>query len=60
MKLVAIARVKNELDIVEAFVSHHAQHFNKIILLDDGSSDGPFAPIPCSGGATPTPAGGNS
>jgi glycosyltransferase involved in cell wall biosynthesis len=40
MKLVAIARVRNELDIIEAFVRHHAQHFDKLIVLDDGSSDG--------------------
>ena len=42
MKLVAIARVKNELDIIEAFVRHHAQHFDKLIVLDDGSSDGTY------------------
>jgi glycosyltransferase involved in cell wall biosynthesis len=40
MKLVAIARVRNEIDIIEAFVRHHAHHFNKLIVLDDGSSDG--------------------
>ncbi len=42
MKLVAIARVKNEIDIVEAFVRHHARHFDKLIVLDDGSSDGTY------------------
>jgi len=42
MKLVAIAGIKNELDIIEAFVSHHARHFDKLIVLDDGSSDGTF------------------
>ena len=42
MKLVAIARVKNELDIIEAFVRHHVQHFDKLIVLDDGSSDGTY------------------
>jgi glycosyltransferase involved in cell wall biosynthesis len=42
MKLVAIARVKDELDIIEAFVRHHAQHFDKLIVLDDGSSDGTY------------------
>ena len=42
MKLVAIASVRNELDIIEAFVSHHAQHFDKLIVLDDGSSDGTY------------------
>ena len=42
MKLVAIARVKNEFDIIEAFVRHHVQHFDKLIVLDDGSSDGTY------------------
>jgi len=42
MKLVAISRVKNELDIIEAFVRHHAPHFDKLIVLDDGSSDGTY------------------
>jgi hypothetical protein len=40
MKLVAISRVRNEADIIEAFVRHHAAHFDKLIVLDDGSSDG--------------------
>jgi hypothetical protein len=40
MKLVAISRVRNEADIIEAFVRHHAAHFHKLIVLDDGSSDG--------------------
>src|SRR4051812_45509679 len=40
MKLVAIARVKNEIDIIEPFVRHHLRHFDKVIVLDDGSSDG--------------------
>jgi len=42
MKLVAITRVKNEVDIIEAFVRHHCEHFNKLIVLDDGSSDGTY------------------
>ena len=42
MKLVAITRVKNELDIIEAFVRHHTQHFDKVIVLDDGSTDGTY------------------
>lgn len=40
LKIVAITRVKNELDIIEAFIRHHAAHVDKIIVLDDGSSDG--------------------
>ncbi len=39
MKLVAISRVRNEVDIIEAFVRHHCAHFHKLIVLDDGSSD---------------------
>ena len=42
MKLIAISRVKNELDIVEAFVRHHSQLFNTLIVLDDGSTDGTY------------------
>jgi glycosyltransferase involved in cell wall biosynthesis len=42
MKLIATTRVKNELEIIEAFVRHHAQHFDKLIVLDDGSSDGTY------------------
>jgi uncharacterized coiled-coil protein SlyX len=40
MKLVIIARVKDGLGIIEPFVRHHAQHFVKLIVLDEGSSDG--------------------
>jgi hypothetical protein len=40
LKIVAFTRVKNELDIIEAFIRHHAGHIDKIIVLDDGSSDG--------------------
>jgi glycosyltransferase involved in cell wall biosynthesis len=39
MKLVAVTRVKNEIDIIEAFVRHHIQYFDKLIILDDGSTD---------------------
>jgi glycosyltransferase involved in cell wall biosynthesis len=42
MKLVAISRVRNEADIIEPFVRHHAAYFDKIIILDDGSNDGTF------------------
>jgi hypothetical protein len=42
MKSIAITRVRNELDIIEAFVRHHAHHFEKLIILDDGSSDGTY------------------
>jgi glycosyl transferase family 2 len=40
MKLIAVSRVKNEIDIIEAFVRHHAGYFDKLIILDDGSTDG--------------------
>jgi glycosyltransferase involved in cell wall biosynthesis len=42
MKLVAISRVRNEADIIEPFVRHHAVYFDKILILDDGSNDGTF------------------
>src|SRR4051812_36830325 len=41
-KLVAISRVRNEVDIVEAFVRHHAFYFDKLLVLDDGSTDGTY------------------
>lgn len=40
MKLVAISRIKDEADIIESFVRHHAHSFDVHIVLDDGSSDG--------------------
>jgi hypothetical protein len=40
MKLVAISRVKNEADIIEPFIRHHAHTFDVHVVLDDGSSDG--------------------
>ncbi len=39
MKLVAISRVRNEADIIEAFVRHHCVYFNKVIVLCDGGND---------------------
>ena len=39
MKLVAVSRVRIEADIIEAFIRHHCEHFHKLIVLDDGSSD---------------------
>ena len=42
MKLVCISRVKNEADIIEAFVRHHVAYFDKIIIVDDASSDGTY------------------
>jgi hypothetical protein len=42
MNLVAISWVKNEVDIIEAFIRHHSHYFNKHIVIDDGSSDGTY------------------
>ena len=42
MKLVGITRVKSELDSIEAFVRHHVEHFDKLIVLDDCSTDGTY------------------
>ncbi len=39
MRLVAVTRVLNEDDIVEAFVRHHAALVDHHILLDNGSTD---------------------
>src|SRR6185437_2675521 len=42
MKLVAVSRVRDEADIIKAFVRHHAALFDKLIVLDDGSCDGTY------------------
>ena len=39
MRLIAVARVRNEADIVEAFVRHHASLVDWLILLDNNSTD---------------------
>ena len=39
MNLVAVTRLWNEDDIVEAFVRHHAPQVDRFVLLDNGSSD---------------------
>ena len=39
MKLAVTARVNGGLDIIEPFVRHHVQHFDKLIILNDGTSD---------------------
>jgi hypothetical protein len=38
--LVSVTRILNEDDIVEAFVRHNSRHFNSMIFLDNGSTDG--------------------
>jgi hypothetical protein len=35
-----LSRVKNECDIIEAFVRHHAGLVDRIIVVDNGSQDG--------------------
>jgi glycosyltransferase involved in cell wall biosynthesis len=40
MRVVAISCVKNELDIVEAFVRHTLAHADRLVVLDNGSTDG--------------------
>lgn len=40
MRLVAVSRVRNEADIIEAFVRHHARYFDWLVIHDDGSTDG--------------------
>ena len=39
MRVVAISCVKNESDIVEAFVRHNAAFVDQLIVLDNGSTD---------------------
>jgi len=38
-----IARVKNEADILEPFVRHHARLLDRLIVIDNGSSDASVA-----------------
>ena len=38
-RLIAVARLRNEDDIIEAFVRHHAAMVDRVILLDNDSND---------------------
>lgn len=40
MRLVAITTVKNEIDIIEAFVRHTTALVEHLVVLDNGSTDG--------------------
>jgi hypothetical protein len=40
MRIVAVACVRDEIDIIEAFVRHNLAHVTRLIVLDNGSSDG--------------------
>ena len=42
MRLIAVSRVRNEADIIEAFVRHHARYFDLLVIDDDGSTDGTY------------------
>jgi N-acetylglutamate synthase/N-acetylornithine aminotransferase len=39
MICIAVTRIKNEADIIEAFVRHHAHYFDAILVSDDASTD---------------------
>lgn len=39
MKLIGVACVKNEADIIEAFVRHNLFYLDQLILIDHGSTD---------------------
>jgi hypothetical protein len=43
MRVIAITNVKNEIDIIEAFVRHTLDVTDRLIVLDNGSSDGTLA-----------------
>jgi hypothetical protein len=43
MRVVAISCVKNECDIIEAFVRHTTAFVDKLVVLDNGSTDGSLA-----------------
>ena len=40
MKVVAISMVRNEADVIEAFVRHHAELVDELIVVDHSSIDG--------------------
>jgi hypothetical protein len=40
MRAIAVACVKNEVDIVEAFVRHTLAYVDRMVVLDNGSQDG--------------------
>ncbi|WP_081380314.1 glycosyltransferase family 2 protein [Novacetimonas hansenii] len=39
MNVVAVMRLLNEDDVIEANIRHHLAHLDRIIILDDGSAD---------------------
>jgi hypothetical protein len=40
MTIAGLVRVKNEADIIEAFVRHHARLFDRLVIVDNASADG--------------------
>lgn len=42
-RFVAVTRTGNECDIIEPFVRHHAALFDRLLIIDDESSDGTWA-----------------
>jgi hypothetical protein len=40
MQIVAVAVVKNEIDVIEAFVRHTLAMTSRLVVLDNGSTDG--------------------
>src|SRR3954469_14239566 len=40
MNTLAIAMIKNEADIVEAFVRHNLEFLDLLVVIDNGSTDG--------------------
>ena len=40
MNVIAVACVRDESDIIEAFVRHNLAHVTRLIVLDNGSGDG--------------------
>lgn len=40
MKLVSISWVRNEADIIETFIRHHAPLVERMVVIDNGSTDG--------------------
>jgi predicted SAM-dependent methyltransferase len=47
MSLVAIAAVKNEVDVIEAFARHTLAFVNHLVILDNGSRDGTLDVLRC-------------
>ena len=39
-KFVSVTRTGNENDIIEPFVRHHAALVDRLLIIDDNSSDG--------------------